>query len=819
MIARTQTFFASAFDALRQDLRYAVRSLRAAPVFAIAVIATLAIGIGGNTAIFSVVHGVLLRALPFARADRVAMIWETDRNSGTDQEPGSVPDFFDYAQRSRSFSAIAGWTGLNRTWTDGDPVRLSVAAISADAPAVLGIRPALGRGFTSAEDTPGGGSVVMVSNDFWHARLGGNPGVIGQRIRLDDSVYTIVGVLPPDVSFPDEHTDVWMPLQLAPTSAPRSRHWITMIGRLRDGVTLASAQREMTGIASQLEAEYTRDNVGRGVRLQALPDALLGSVRQGLVLLLAAVTLVLLIACANAASLLLARLAARSREIAVRTALGASRLRLIRQFLVESALLTGAACVIGLGLAAAGLRLLVRAIPASVPRRDDIAIDGAVLFWTCTVSLVVATAFGLLPAFQRASGSEETLKGTQSRGGTATRRHQRFRAALVTAEIALALMLVITAGLVVQTFRNVRAVNPGFRADHLAQLSYQLPTARYPQQFTAKYPLDWTAVLNFQRELLAAARAVPGVHAAALATNDPLTIGFTNSFAIEGRDPSTMPDQAELATRPVSAGYFETVGVPVLRGRDFTEHDDAGSLPVLVINEAAANRYFANQDPIGKRMRFWGSWHQIIGVVGNEHFAGLTAAAPPAMYPVMAQTPQGAATLLVRTQADPATMLPLLRAAFHTVDRRLAAYDVRTIGDVIANETAPQRFSATLFGAFALVALLLAFVGIYGVVAYSVTQRTREIGIRMALGATSGDVTRQVTGQGARLALIGSVIGVLGSVAAGRLLARQLFGVQAWDLPTYAAGVIAIVGIALVAAYGPARRAAGVAPMTALRSE
>jgi len=380
-------------------------------------------------------------------------------------------------------------------------------------------------------------------------------------------------------------------------------------------------------------------------------------------------------------------------------------------------------------------------------------------------------------------------------------------------------MLVITAGLVVQTFRNVRAVDPGFRAAYLAQLSYQLPSARYPQQYTAKYPLDWTAVLNFQRELLAATRAVPGVHAAALAANDPLTIGFTNSFSIEGRDASSMPDQAELATRPVSAGYFETVGIPVLRGRDFTEHDDASSLPVLVINQAAAHRYFANRDPIGKRMRFWGTWRQIIGVVGNEHFAGLTAAAPPAMYPVMAQAPQGTATLLVRMQANPAAMLPLLRAAFHTVDPRVAAYDVQTIGDVLATETAPQRFSATLFGAFALVALVLAFVGIYGVVAYGVTQRTREIGIRMALGATAGDVTRQVTGQGARLAIVGSVIGVLGSGVASRLLARQLFGVHAWDPATYAAGVVAIVGIALVAAYGPARRAANVAPMTALRLE
>jgi putative ABC transport system permease protein len=802
-------------EELVQDVRHGFRSLGRAPAFTIAIVLTLALGIGANTAIFSVVHGVLLRALPYSDPDRIVVVWETDRNSSTLRELASVPDYFDFLSRSRSFASLAGAVQFNRTWIGDEAERVSGAAVSASMFSVLGVTPRLGRIFTAEEDAPGGPGVIIVSDRFWRTRLAASTAAIGQQVRFDDSLYTLVGVLPADVRFPDASVDVWFPLQSSATSAQRSWHIISVVGRLRPGVTLAAAQNEMASIARQLEEEYRDANDGRGVNLEPLPEVLVGGVRRTLFILLGAVGLVLLIACANAASLFLARLSARAREVAVRSALGATRRRLAQQFFVESLLVTLAASAVGVLFAAGGLRALLALAPESLPRRGEIMLDGPVLAATLAVSILVAMAFGILPALQGGRPPSDNLQGNGTRGGTATREHHRFRGGLVVAEVALSLVLVVSAGLLGRSFANVRAENPGFTPERVLKLRYQLPSSRYPQNF-AEFPQGWGKLIGYNRDILARVQALDGVRSVAIAANDPLAPGFANSFVIEGRE-SEAAAQAELATRPVSAGYFETVGIPLLRGRHFAATDDPRAPKVMIINDAAARQYFPGQDPVGKRIRFWGSSREIIGVVGNERFAGLTAAAPPAMYPPLSQTPMGTATLLVSTRSDPRQVLAGVRREMRAMDPNVAPFEIQTMEEVLEASVAPQRFAATLLGSFAAVALALALVGIYGVVAYTVAQRTREIGVRVALGATTRDVVRYVLGNGLRLALLGSALGVLGAIGAGRLLSTQLFGVTAGDPLTLVAAVAGMLTVAVVASYVPARRAAGVAPMVALR--
>ncbi len=806
-------------DDLAQDVRYGLRSLRASPAFTLAVVLTLALGIGANTAIFSVVHGVLLRALPYADADRIAVVWETDRDSGTDREDASVPDYFDFVARSRAFAALAAVVDgpLNRTSTGGEPERITGARVTANIFAALGVTPRLGRGFLASDDVPGGAHVAIVSDRYWRTRLGGIAGVLGQTLRLDDSSYTIIGVLPPDVRFPSAETDVWAPMQLTATSGPRSRHFIHVVGRLRPGVTMAAASAEMGAIAGRLESEYPRDNKARGTNVESLTDVMVGGVRKTLVLMLGAVGLVLLIACANAASLLLARLASRSREVAVRAALGATRRRLAQQFFVESLMLTLGASALGVLIARGGLSLLLSLAPPGLPRREQIALDWPVLAATLAVSVVVAMAFGLLPALTGGGAPGESLQGS-NRGGTASREHRRFRGGLVVAEVALSLVLAIAAGLLVKSFTRVRAVDPGFKAEHLLTLRYQLPSSRYPQSFS-NFPAGWSKIFGFQRDVLGRVGALPGVRSVALAANDPLASGFTNGFVIEGREQQSAKGQAEMATRPVSADYFATAGIPLLRGRGYLPTDDASAPNVLIINEAAAKQYWADQNPIGHRLRFWGTWREIVGVVGNERFAGLTAPAAPAMYPVMTQTPMSTASLLVRTAGDPHAVLASVRRELREVDPGVAPFGVQTMEEALSDAMGQQRFTATLLGGFAAVALVLALVGIYGVVSYSVAQRTREIGIRVALGATTRNVIGDVLGQGLKLAIAGSALGVIGALGAGRLLGSQLFGVTPTDPVTFVVSVAAILAVAIIGSYLPARRAATVQAIVALRTD
>lgn len=805
-------------DRLLQDIRYAWRTLRATPVFTLIVVGTLALGIGANSAIFSVVNGVLLRALPYAEPERLVMVWETDRDSGTEREGASVPDYFDFRERARSFDHLAAFqiTPMNRTG-DGEPERVAAARVSAEFLATMGSAPLMGRNFLKAEMLPGGPPALLVSERYWRSRLGADPRALGQPLRLDDSLFTIVGVLPAAFRFPDEGVDLWVADQLTRESGPRYRHQITVIGRLAAGVSVESAQREMDAIASALESEYPQSNAARGVNVEPLEEALFGPIRPALLLLLAAVGVVLLIACVNAANLLLARRAARARELAVRTALGAGRSRLVQQLLVESALIAAAAALVGIALAFAGVRGLLAVAPAAIPRVNDIAVDGTVLGVTLGISAVVAVVFGLLPVAggQRVAPAD-ALKSSPGRTGSGSREHRRLRATLVITEIALAVVLVVGAGLIVRSFWAIRSVEPGFAPENMLSLRYQLPPSRYPQSFD-DYPTGWARIFSFQRELLERVEAIPGVRSAALAFNDPLSAGFTNSFIIEGRDPSAAEGQPEVPTRPASANYFATAGIPLLQGRLFTPSDDAGAPPVVIINEAMVRQFFANENPLGRRLTFWGVSREIVGVVGNERFSGLASEAAPAMYPPLAQAPATTGTLIVRTNGDPRAVLSSVRAAIRSIDRDLAPFGITTMGEALDASVAQQRFLAFLLTAFAALALVLALVGVYGVVSYSVAQRGREIGIRLALGADGRLVLRSVVGEGLRLAIAGCAIGVVAALGTSRLLRSQLFGVSATDPLTIVAAVATMVAVAVAASLAPAWRASTLSPAVVLR--
>ncbi|HEX5437842.1 MAG TPA: ABC transporter permease [Gemmatimonadaceae bacterium] len=802
-----------------QDVRYALRTLRKSPGFTTVVVLTLALAIGANTAIFSVVNGVLLRPLPYAHPGQLVMVWEADRFSGTTREDASVPDYFDFRARNHVFTDVAAFAEqpLTLTRAGAEPQHVVAGYATRNLFPLLGVTPILGRAFTPGEGSPGGPRAVVLSEALWRNRFGADPGILGSTIRLDDLPYTVVGVLPAGMAIPSKHTDLWVPAQIGPTTRPRYNHVIAVIGRLRDGITVAAAQREMTDLAAQLEAAYP-SNKGRGVHLERLDDVVVGSVRPALVVLLGAVVLVLLVACANVGNLLLARAATRGHEVAVRTALGASVGRLARQFVVESMLISGAAAIAGVAIAAAGLHLLLALAPAELPRVGDVTIDARVLAFTLGLTILVAIGFGVLPMLEsRRLQLPRALRSSTTRGSSAGRRHTRLRDALVVSELAVSVALVIGAGLLIRSFWTLRHVNPGFAAQNVMQAELQLPPARYPQSRDT-FP-KWPEITNFYTQAIDRVSALSGVQSAALANVGPLMPGFTNSFVIEGREAEAARGQAEIYTRMVSPSYFRTVGLPLLQGRALSAHDDGHAPLVAVINQAAAHQYFADATPVGHRLKFWGTWRTIVGVVGNERFQGLTQQTPPAVYTPLMQTPMASLVLLVRTSRDPSMVWPAVRREIASVDPQLALFNAVTMPEALAQSVAQQRFTMLLLGTFATAAMLLALIGVHGVLSYLVAQRTREVGIRMALGASRGAVARLVVGRGALLSLIGIGAGLALAAAGARLLSGLLFGVTALDPATYAVVVFCVAVVALLASLLPARRAMAVDPAIALRSE
>lgn len=820
-------------EELVRDVRFAFRSLRKSPGFAVAAVLTLALGVGANTAIYSVVDGVLLRPVPFPAADALYMIWETDRNSGTTHEPASLPDYLDYRDRAEAFADIGALMHVQRTLTAAStaPARVEGLVVTPSLLSLLRVRPLAGRLFTE-RDTEERAALVILSEGFWRDRFGADAGVVGSVIRLDEQPYTVVGVLPSEAEFGFQQLlsradyagisgggrhaiEVWVHQVLDPARLSRSTHPIFMVGRLANGVAPGAARSELEQIAGDLEATYGV-NTGRGVSPEQLTEVVFAPVRPALMLLLGAVVLVLLVACANVANLLLARGTARAREVAIRGALGAGGGRLARQFLVESVVLTLVAMAAGLGMAYGGLRVLLSLAPPELPRLDAVHLDVRVLGATLGVAALVALVFALVPALQARRVDVRSALAESGRGTAGGRRSRRLRSALVVAEMALAVMLVSGAGLLVKSFRAVSQRDPGFEAAHVLRTDFSLPGTRYPQDY-AVWP-DWPAQNGFQAGVLAALRADPRVEAAAITRSNPMDRGFTNSWLVVGRE-AEAADWPEIPVRIVSPGYLETVGLPLVAGRAFCDGDDAQAPRVGMLNQAAIDRFFPDGQAIGQVVRMWGTNWRVVGIVGNELFQGLSEAAAPALYVPTFQAPPNSGSILVRADGDPLALAGAVRNAVQDHDPELPVFNVEPLTATVAGTLAKRRFTTLLLAIFGAVALALMAVGVHGVLSYAVAQQLPEIGIRMALGAGRRRILRMVVTRGLGLAAAGIAIGLAGATAVSGLLASLLYQVGTRDAATLATVVAIVLAAALAATIIPARRATAADPMQTLRAE
>lgn len=821
-------------EELARNVRASVRKLRANPLHTAAVVGTLALGIGANAAIFSATHAVLLRPSPFPEPDRLVMVWETDRNSGTSHEPASWPDVVDFRERSTTLSAIGAFMSAPATILQWDaPERISAVAVTPDLFEVLGIRALEGRLFAADEGIAANafdnlaGSPVLIGSAFWRDRYDSDPGVIGQDIATDSGRATIVGVLPEDAQLGllqvhrrsdygaellGTRVDLWFPLAPTAEDTPRYTHPFFALGRLAPGTELPAAQEELSAIAADLEAAYP-ENDGRGVNLEAHSEVVFGPVRPALSILFGGVVLVLLIACANVANLILARSSARRREVAIRRAFGASDGQLVRQFFVESLVLVGLATAGGLALAYASLRVIIAYAPPDVPRLSEATLSVPVLAFTVGLGALVAFGFGLLPS-RRRGGSEHGLVAREGHRETASRASRRYRSTLVTAEVALAVALVVSAGILLRSLWTLESVDPGFQTAGTLTAEYNLPATQYP---TAPDE-PGGPVIEFHARYLEAVRAIPGVQAAALAVNDPMDAGFTNSFIIVGRQAES-EDFPEIRTRFVSPGYLEVLGIPLLEGRVLDARDDPDGPRVAMLNRTAAERYFPGTTAVGQTLGFWGIPWQIVGVIGDERFRGLDQPTDPAIYASLGQLSFSRVTLLARASGDPMSLLPSVRGTLAELDPGLALFNVESLTEIVEGSVSRPRFTATLLGLFAAVAILLALIGVYGVLSYVVLQRRPELGVRLALGAGRQRVFRDVVGEGLRVTAIGIAIGVVAALAVSRLLQGLVFGVSATDLRTYliVPGLV-LVG-AVLASVVPAARAAREDPNALLRTE
>ncbi|HEX5759972.1 MAG TPA: ABC transporter permease [Thermoanaerobaculia bacterium] len=802
------------------DLRNALRTLAKSPGFTLVALLTLALGIGANAAIFSVVQGVLLRPLPYTDAERIVAVAENDRLRQTEREGVSLPDYLDLRERSGSFTHLAALRGaaVDLARPGAESERIAGAAVTHELFPLLGVRPLLGRTFTAAEDRPGSERVVVLGEELWRQRFAAAPGVLGRALVLDGAPHTIVGVVPAAVAVPSAETELWRPLAPDAATAIRGVHDLRVLGKLRPGTSLAAARAETAAIARRLEQEYPDDNLGRGIVLEPLREALFGRVRPALLVLMGAVGLVLLIACVNVANLLLARAADRGREVAIRAALGAGRWRLARQFLAEALLLAALAGAGGLLLAWLALGPLLALAPQDVPRLAEVRLDARVLAFTAAAALATALVFGLVPLLQSFG---RDLQAALKSGGAATAstggRARWLRDVLVVAEVAVSTVLVVAAGLLLQSLVRLQRVDPGFAPESVLKFELELPAARYPQSF-ATYP-DWPEIAAFSAGLEERLAVLPGASAVGLANSHPLDAGWTTRFTVVGRPEVAEGEQEEIRIRAVSRDYFRAAGLALRRGRGFLAADRPGTPLVAVLNEAAVRRYFPGEDPLGREVRIFGTPRRIVGVVEDERFMGLAAEAAPALYPPLAQFPSPALAVLLRTAGDPLALAGAARAAVRDLDRQLAVFAAGTLEAELARSLAQPRFNGSLLAAFAALALVLAMVGVYGLLAYAVARRRQEIGVRMALGAGAGQVVRLVVGRGLALTLLGAALGLLGARAAGRLLAGLLYAVPADDPATFAAVPLLLAAAAVLASWVPARRAARVSPTVALRAD
>jgi putative ABC transport system permease protein len=809
-----------ALEALSQDLRYAFRTLRKNRGFTCVALITLALAIGANTAIFSVVYGALLRPLPYADPDRLIVLNETHPRIGTISV--SYPNFLDWRVQNHVFSGMAVMAGVGYNLSGvAQPETISGQAVSSNFLSLIGVHPLLGRDFDPSEDKPGAAPVVMLTHQLWESHFAGRQDVIGRSVSLDGRGFTIIAVLPPDLRTTEavsvlEPLGVWL-TDNSDAIARGNRGDTAAIGRLATGVTLARARAEMEGIAGRLAAAYPEANNQFGIALQPIRELFVGDIRPAILVLFAAVMFVLLIACANVANLFLMRAAGRTREIALRVAIGATRGRIIQQMLAESLVVAGLGGVLGLGLALAGMRAMSSLIPAAAMSGNGANVNGAVLLFALGVTTLSAITFGLAPAMQSVrAGVHSSLKESKSSAGGV--RQNRWRTMLVVAEFALAVILLAGAGLMLKSVSGLIAVDPGFRPDHLLRLNISLTSSQYP---------NGAAIRVFWRRLLDGVRALPGVERAALGTNVPLTNSHgRGDITVEGMAlpaPGSFPHPDRHS---VSPGYLRTLGVRLLGGRDFADTDSEIAPKVALINARLARDLFPGQDPVGKRFMPGRPdparqpvWITIIGVVDDTRMYGLANPSRLEIYRPLAQATPDEMDLLVKSRIEPASLTSSIRGVLTSIDRNQPISSISTMDQLVQDSVGSRRVTLILLGLFSALALVLAGIGIYGVIAYSVTQRTQEIGIRMALGAGRNDVMKMILLQGVRIASAGLIIGMLAALVLTRYLEKLLFSVSPGDPATFAIVALVLALVALLACYIPARRTLRVDPMTALRYE
>jgi putative ABC transport system permease protein len=798
---------------LYQDFRYALRSLIKRPGFAAVAIITLALGIGANTAIFSVVNAVLLRPLAFPEPDRLTFV-----KGGSRAEIGNLSpmDFLDLRERTQRFESLAAFNNYaDATLTGvGEPERIAGTRVTAGFFALLRVRPALGRDFLTADDQPDAPRVAILGNGFWRRRFGGDSSIVGRTVHLNSVPNEIIGVLPAEFRhpFPEDarQPDVWVAFRLDRKENNRGGHYLEALGRLRAGASLLDGQEDLTAIASDLERTYPRTNAGRIVRVMPLFESVVGSARTPLLILLGTVVFVLLIACANLANLMLARSTSRRKEIAVRQAIGATRADLVRQSLTESFVLALVGAGAGLGVAYVAIRTLALVGANRIPRGDGISLDIAVLLFTLAVSAFTSVAFGLGPALAATGpGTPEALKegGRESGEGL----HRSAQQALVIGELALALMLLVSAGLLVKSFLRLSSVDPGFRPAQVLTVKTSLPLARYPEGDE----------IPFYRQLEDRLRALPGVLRVGAVNILPLSPNYScDGFEIVGRPPSPPGEQPCAEERSITPDYFSAMGVSLLSGRTFTTGDVETSQHAMIISENMAERFWPGQSPIGSHILYQRVSREVVGVVSGVRHFGLDRDVPLEMYTPHAQQPSyHTMTLTIRTAVDAASLMPLIRRELSALDRDVPISSVATMEQMVAQSTSEHRFRTLLVGSFAALAVLLSIVGVAGVIAYMVGRRTREIGVRVALGATPSQVVSMLVRQGMSAAGLGVAIGLAGAFALTRVLAGLLFGVTPTDAGVFGAATILLTVAALAAIYVPARRALRVDPLVALRTD
>lgn len=823
---------------LVQDVRFGFRMLPKNPGFTAVAVLTLALGIGANTAIFSVVNAVLLEGLPYKDPGKLMFVWSTFISQGVSISGSSAPDFRAWREQNHVFTGMAAGniSAFNVSIQNQEPTRLDGANITADMFPLLGVNPILGRNFLPEDEKWGQHRVVLLTYGFWQDKFGGDQTVVNRKLRLNGQEYTVVGVMPRGMPFFDNlpPVNLFVPLSYAPSDEMNTRgnHYLNVVGRLRPGVSVAQAQAEMAGIAAQLEKEFPA-NKGLGTKVIQVRDQLVGDVRPALLVLLGAVAFVLLIACVNVANLMLVRATAREQEFAVRAALGATRLRLLTQLLAESlpiALLGGAGGVL---LAIWGIRALASLIPDNLPRFNAIAVNGGVLLFTLTISLLTAVLFALVPTLQAAKAAIQDTLRESGRGGSDGHGRNRLRSILVVSEMSLALLLLVGAGLLIKTFSALRHADAGFSPDHVLTMEIKASESGEGQE---------NRIVQFFEQLSARTTGLPGVQAAGATTTLPLGagMGWGKNVTIQGKVPPASLDQVPMVMFQLSTpGYMAAIGARLKNGRLFSERDDQQAAAVAVVNEVFAKRFFPNEDPVGKSIRMLpplelipvelraqaasAPMRTIVGVIADMKDSKMNAPAEATVFAPFAQykgegfTPS--MTFVVKTAGQPATMAAAVRDVVHSLKPEQPIANIGTLDDVVARSLSQARFSMLLLSIFAGFALMLSTVGIYGVMAYVVAQRTREMGIRLAVGAQAGDVLKLVLRQGGKLALAGVGIGVVAALALTRLMASLLFGVSAADPVTFAGVAILLTIVAIAACYLPARRATRVDPITTLRYE